>query len=134
MSVSPQLTLLVVALLAVVVLAFLLWKRSYTRRVREQTLQRSVAVTTGKVSEQLVPYLADFPFNPRDARFLGSPVDFVVFDGLSDGEVKRIVFVEVKTGAAGLTTRERRVRDAVQARLVAWTELRLPRTPDPDAP
>jgi len=108
------------------VLAFLLWKTWYTRRVRKDAIQRSLAVTAGKVYEQLVPYLPDFPFNPKDIRFLGSPVDFVVFDGLSEGHVTRIVFVEVKTGSADLSTRERRVRDAVADRLVEWHELRLP--------
>jgi len=106
------------------VLAFLLWKGWYTRRVRKDAIQRSLAVTAGKVYEQLVPYLPNFPFNPKDVRFLGSPVDFVVFDGLSDGEVTRIVFVEVKTGEAVLSTRERRVRDAVVGSRVEWYELR----------
>jgi len=106
------------------VLGFLLWKARYTRAVRQDALQRSLAVTAGKVYEQLVPYLPDFPFNPKDVRFLGSPVDFVVFDGLSDGHVSRIVFVEVKTGTADLSTRERRVRDAVQESRVEWYELR----------
>lgn len=117
-------------LAAVVILAFLLWKRSYTRRIRRETIQRSLAVTTGKVAEQLVPFLPAFPFDPRDVRFLGSPVDLVVFDGLSEGDVKRIVFVEIKTGGAGLSVRERSVRDVVQARLVAWRELRLSSSPD----
>lgn len=119
---------LLVALLAAValVLAFLLWKVRYTRTVRQDAVQRSLAVTAGKVYEQLLPYLPDFPFNPKDARFIGSPVDFVVFDGLSDGLVSRVVFVEVKTGAAELSTRERRVRDAVQERRVEWHELHVP--------
>jgi len=34
--------------------------------------------------------------NPKDARFLGTPLDFIVFDGLDEGEVRRIVFVEVR--------------------------------------
>jgi predicted Holliday junction resolvase-like endonuclease len=109
-----------------VVLLFLLWKARYTRAVRQDAIQRSLAVTAGKVYEQLVPYLPDFPFNPKDVRFLGSPVDFVVFDGLSDGQITRIVFVEVKTGAADLSTRERRVRDAVRDARVEWYELRGP--------
>jgi predicted Holliday junction resolvase-like endonuclease len=119
-------TVVLVATLAGLVLAlgFLLWKARYTRAVRLDAVQRSLAVTTGKVYEQLVPYLPDFPFNPKDARFLGSPVDFVVFDGLSDGHVTRIVFVEVKTGVAELSTRERRVRDAVQEARVEFYELR----------
>lgn len=124
-------TLAIVLMLAVasavaIVLAFLIWKSRYTRWVRQDAVQRSLAVTTGKVYEQLVPYLPEFPFNPKDARFLGSPVDFVVFDGLSDGDLRGIVFVEVKTGLAELSDRERRIRDAVQNLQVEWRLLRLP--------
>ena len=28
-------------------------------------------------------------FNPKDARFLGTPLDFIVFDGLDEGEVRK---------------------------------------------
>lgn len=105
-------------------LYFLWWKARYTRLLRLDAVQRSQAVTAGKVYEQLVPYLPDFPFNPKDVRFLGTPVDLVVFDGLSEGAVRRIVFVEVKTANADLSARERRVRDAVNARRVEWSEVR----------
>ena len=104
---------------------FLWWKARYTRALREDAVVRSQAVITGKVSEQLLPYLPGFHFNPRDARFLGSPVDFVVFDGLDAGALRRVVFVEVKTGEAVLSNRERQVRDVVQGGEVEWTELRL---------
>jgi predicted Holliday junction resolvase-like endonuclease len=80
------------------------------------------------VHEQLIPYLPDFPYNPKDVRFLGSPVDLVVFDGLAEGRMRRVVFVEVKTGAAGLTARERSVREVVHARSVEWAELRVGHT------
>jgi predicted Holliday junction resolvase-like endonuclease len=91
-------------------------------------VQRSLAVTAGKVHEQLVPYLPEFGFNPKDARFLGSPVDLVVFDGLAAGEVRRVVFLEVKTGRAPLSARERQIRNVIEAREVAWAELWLTRT------
>ncbi len=106
-------------------LYLLWWKARYTRMVRLDAVQRSQAVTVGKVYEQLVPYLPDFPFNPKDVRFLGTPVDLVVFEGLSDGAVRRIVFVEVKTASSDLSTRERRVRDAIKDGRVAWSELRM---------
>jgi predicted Holliday junction resolvase-like endonuclease len=117
--------LLALVLILGLVLVFVIWKARYTRAVRLDAIQRSQAVTAGKVFEQLVPYLPNFPFDPRDVRFLGSPVDFVVFEGLSAGEVTRVVFVEVKTGSAELSGRERRVRDAVLDRRVAWHELRV---------
>ncbi|HKV70213.1 MAG TPA: Holliday junction resolvase-like protein [Gemmatimonadales bacterium] len=106
---------------------FLWWKVRYTRHVRRDAIRRSLAVVTGKVSEQLAPYWPQFPFVARDARFLGSPVDFVVFDGLSEGEgaVRRVVFVEVKSGEARLSTRERGIREAIERGAVEWMELRV---------
>jgi len=103
----------------------LIWKARYTSLIREDAVARSRAVTAGKIHEQLIPYLPGFPYNPKDIRFLGSPIDLVVFDGLADGEVRRIVFVEVKTGRAGLTSGERAVRTAIDGGDVEWAELRV---------
>lgn len=110
---------------------------------RRDTLVRSHAVVSGKVREHLTPLFPAFleQFDARDARFLGSPVDFVVFDGLDAGDVDRVVFVEIKTGRSGLSARERRVREAVEEGRVEWQLLRLPDVepapppgPDPTAP
>ena len=108
-------------------LYFSLWKVRYTAEIRGDAVSRSLAVTAGKVHEQLIPYLPSFPYNPKDVRFLGSPVDLVVFDGLAEGHVQRIVFVEVKTGGSSLTVRERSVRDVIRCRAVEWAELRVRR-------
>lgn len=101
------------------------WKAQAEKELRADAIKKSHAVITGKVTEQLVPYLPGFLYNPRDARFLGSPIDLVVFDGLNEGEVRSIVFMEVKTGkSASLTTRERWVRDAIRAGRVEWVKLK----------
>ena len=115
--------------LLVALACFLAWKGRYTRTIREDAILRSQAVITGRVSEQLLPFLPGFRFNPKDARFLGSPVDFVVFDGLDEGALRRVLFVEVKTGDADLSARERQVRDAVRSGAVEWIELRARATP-----
>lgn len=108
-------------------LYFLSWKAKHTVAIRQDAVLRSQAVTVGKVSEQLLPYLPGFRFNPKDARFLGSPVDLVVFDGLDEGELRGVWFLEVKTGNAVLSERERQIRDAILEKRVGWDELRLPR-------
>jgi predicted Holliday junction resolvase-like endonuclease len=111
--------------LVVALLVGLIWKLKYTRAIRRDAVRRSLAVTGGKVHEQLVPHLPGFEFDPRDARFLGAPVDYVVFEGLADGRVDRVVFLEVKTGRGTLNGRERQVRDAIEAGRVAWAEWRI---------
>jgi len=132
--------LLVVALIvALLVIAWLMASRAsyrasyrYTeadvKSARQDSLTRSRSVVSGKVQEHLAPLFPEFlsQFNPRDARFLGTPLDFVVFDGLDDDQVRRVVFVEVKTAKAALTKRERLVRDAVEAHRVEYQLIRLP--------
>lgn len=100
------------------------WKTTNESQLRQDAIQRSQAVTIGKVTEHIVPYLPGFSFNPKDVRFLGTPIDLVIFDGLCEGHVKRIVFVEVKTGTSSLSGRERLVREAVNAGKVEWLEFR----------
>ena len=100
------------------------WKLAAEQAIRQDAVRKSQGVTLGKVTEHFIPYLPAFKFNPRDARFIGSPIDFVVFNGLDSGEVDSILFVEIKTGKGALSTRERRIRDAVEAGRVHWLELR----------
>lgn len=95
------------------------------KRMRADAIARSKSVVRGKVAEQFVPFAEDFDYNPRDARFLGSPLDFIVFEGLTEGELLRVVFIEVKTGKSRLTRRERQLRDVIDAGEVYHEELRL---------
>jgi len=97
-------------------------------KARRESVDKSRSVVSGKVQEHLAPLFPAFlsQFNPKDARFLGSPLDFIVFDGLDEGEVRRVVFVEIKTGKASLLSRERLCRDAIEAGLVEYQLLRLP--------
>ncbi len=120
-------SLTLVLLVIVAIQGYLLFQLKLREaRIRADALSRSHSVVAGKATEHLAPLLPGFEFDPRDARFLGSPVDFVVFDGLSEGEVHEVVFVEIKTGpSAALTSRERRVREAVAGRRVRFLEVRI---------
>ncbi len=97
------------------------WRQDEERMVREDAIKRSESVIRGKITEHLMPFLPGFPYNPRDARFVGTPIDFIVFDGLSEDKLRKIIFVEVKTGKTGsLSGRERQVRDCVQNKEVVY--------------
>jgi len=102
------------------------WALQEEDRVRRDAIGRSGAVLRGKVTEHLTPYFPGFPYDPRDARFLGTPVDLLVFEGLAAGSLERITFIEVKTGKTGaLSNREKQVRDCVQKGQVRYEVLHL---------
>lgn len=81
------------------------WQVTSEQRIRQDAVKRSHSVMRGKMTEHLIPFFSEFPYNPSDARFLGSPVDFIVFDGLSEGELKQLVFVEIKNGFRNIVTK-----------------------------
>lgn len=82
--------------------------------VKIKSQKKSSEVRTGLIAEQMAPFLEGFPYNPKNAVFLGRPLDFVVFD--EDG----VHFVEVKSGKAQLSSKQRRIRDHLRDKKVTF--------------
>ena len=89
-------------------------------RPRTNAIQQSLAITKGKVTEHIVPYFPGFDLDPKDIRFLGTPIDLIAFNGLNTAEEVEIVFIEVKTGRSVLSAREKAVKKAVEEKRVSW--------------
>ena len=75
--------------------------------IREDAIKQSRAVLSGQFSEQIAPYLPDFPYKPTEARFIGKPIDFVVFKGMDEKQIGEVIFVEVKSGKSDLNNVEK---------------------------
>jgi predicted Holliday junction resolvase-like endonuclease len=93
--------------------------------IRKDAISRSRAVLGGQFSEQLAPYFPNFKYSPTECKFLGKPIDFIVFEGLDEGQIKSVKFVEVKTGKSKLSKRENSLKEAVENKKVSWEEFRL---------
>ena len=83
-------------------------KEHRKERTRENTLQRSTIA--GRVFQLLAPGMQDFPYNPLDCLPLDGPIDWLVYDGLTDGHLQRLVFLENKLGGSQLTARQKQVK------------------------
>jgi predicted Holliday junction resolvase-like endonuclease len=96
------------------------WEEEREKAIKEAIAQ-SRAVLGGKFVEQLAPYLPDFKYDPTEARFIGSPIDLIVFPGLASGDPEEIVIMEIKTGKTGqLTPQERKIRKLIEDGMVRW--------------
>jgi predicted Holliday junction resolvase-like endonuclease len=78
------------------------------------------AVNIGKSLEKVLPTMRDFKWPIPDSKFLGDPIDLMVFNGLSENKVKSINFVEVKSGKARLNQHQRSIRDAIEEQKVSY--------------
>ncbi|MEK6939860.1 MAG: Holliday junction resolvase-like protein [Nanoarchaeota archaeon] len=135
---DPLLILVLLLFIAVAVLAYKIgisagamqrdkyWEEQLPG-IKKDSIERSRASLGGQFSEQLAPYLPNFKYKPTECKFLGKPVDLLVFEGLDEKEVTEIVFVEMKSGGAELNTVQRKIRDAVKAGKVRWDEYRIPK-------
>jgi len=115
------------------------WKIMFEQRVKEEVeeregdirrdaAERSGRTLSGKALEKLVPFLKDFGHDPHDVRWMGDPVDLVVFDGYSASgrkSVEGVTFVEVKSGDSEISPGQRGIRDAIKKRRVKWEEFRV---------
>jgi len=102
------------------------WKMEYETSIRQDAIKKSRAVTIGKVTEHIIPFFSGvFPYNPKEARFIGSPIDLIVFDGMEeDPENMSVHFIEVKTASSSLTPKQRAIKYAILNKRVEWKELR----------
>ncbi|MFH1639741.1 MAG: Holliday junction resolvase-like protein [Chloroflexota bacterium] len=88
---------------------------------RKEAIAHSRSVLGGKFVEQVVPFLPEFKYDPTEARFIGSPIDFIVFPGLATGEPREIVIVEIKSGRnTRLSPHEARIRQLIENGMVRW--------------
>jgi predicted Holliday junction resolvase-like endonuclease len=68
------------------------------------------------VMEKFVPFsekFANLGYDPADAKFLGEPIDYIVFKGLSKKKVEKIAFVEIKSGKGSLSEVQEDIRKIV---------------------
>jgi len=99
---------------------------------QKRSVNTSRAVLKGKMAEQLAPIMPEFQYLPSDAKFLGDPVDYVVFDGYTDfrdgegdAEDIEVILIDIKSGGARLTKGQQAIARAVQEGRVRFETIRI---------
>jgi len=106
------------------------WKQSI-KKEREAAVGQSRNVLKGKIGEQVSPLMPEFytKYEPSDARFMGSPIDFVIFKNMSKFDKKtkdeenpiEVVLVDIKIGkSAGLSPLQKSIREAIIEKRVSF--------------
>ena len=108
----------------IILLFFYIRGRKESSRVSEEnrkilSTQKSKETKLGQIAERMAPFLEHFNHDPSKAQFLEQPIDYVIFE---DDE---IVFIEVKSGDAKLSTKQRRIKKLVGEGKIRWEEIRI---------
>ena len=93
----------------------------------------SAHTTKGQILEKWCPFLEHPEIDPdweaKNWSFMGNPIDYIIFDWRNDKTINladgKVVLLDVKSGKSQLTTKQRRIRDLIQAGNVEWRTIRL---------
>ena len=102
------------------------WENELMPGFRKEAILKSRSVLGGQFSEQLAPYLPDFAYLPTECRFIGKPIDFIVFKGMDEKKIDEVVFVEIKSGKSKLNKHESNLKETIEKKRVKWVEYRVP--------
>ena len=101
-------------------------------QAQKRSVNTSRAVLKGKIAEQLAPILPEFPYLPSDAKFLGDPIDYVIFNGYTDlrdgaGQVDdlEVILVDIKSGGARLTKGQQAIAEAIKQGRIRFETIRI---------
>tara|TARA_A100001201_G_C4087661_1_gene201052 strand:- start:329 stop:988 length:660 start_codon:yes stop_codon:yes gene_type:complete len=88
-------------------------------KARADSIKRQRSILKGQATEQLAPYI-NSNYNPKDYKFIGDPIDYIIFDGMSnintkEDEIKKIILMDIKTGKSQLNKVQKAVKKCIEA-------------------
>jgi predicted Holliday junction resolvase-like endonuclease len=81
--------------------------------------KKSSEVRVGRIGENIAPFLDGWPYDSNNFRFLGNPIDGIQFN---DDE---IIFIEIKTGRAQLSSKQRNIKKLLSDGKVSFATFRI---------
>ncbi len=90
------------------------------RNERKQAVRKSRSIILWESYEKLAPFMPHISYFPKDMHFLWKWVDYVVFNGLSNWDLKEIVFLEIKSGKSSLNKNEKQIKNIISAKKVRY--------------
>ena len=100
-------------------LFYQLWRRAVSDLKNARSSSQSLSTKYGKMTEQFMPFVPNYPWDPGRFRFIGSPIDGIQF------EEDRLIIVEFKIGSSSLTATQRQIRDQIRDGRVEFQQIRL---------
>jgi predicted Holliday junction resolvase-like endonuclease len=92
-------------------------------KARKDSKFRSSAANWGKTIEHFVPFMTKFPIPPEDVVFLGMPIDYVGFTDTGSKTKCTVHFLEVKSGSAFLSDKQKNIKTAIKEGRVKFHEI-----------
>ena len=115
------LTLFIILIISWAIIILLI-KNNVNKRKQISDLdkrKRSQSTLYGQITEQFIPFMDSFPWDSKNFKFLGKPIDGIQFEN------EKIIFIEFKTANSTLNSDQRNIRELVKSGKVEFELIKL---------
>lgn len=126
-------TFIVLSIPALIFYLKLKKKQDYRiKKERESAINASRRVLKGQLAELMFPWIQQnlTGYALGDMLFIGKLVDYIIVDGYTeakdeDGDIRKVIFIDIKTGNAKLTKHQEKLKEAIEAGRVEWKTITI---------
>ena len=114
---------IILSIIVLLILLILFLSQSYYKN-KISKLQANLKKTTsdkmslstkyGQISEEFFPLEQSYPYNSKNFKFLGNPIDGIQFNE------DKIILIEFKTNSSKLSTKQRHIRNLINDKQVEF--------------
>ncbi|MHA1409910.1 MAG: Holliday junction resolvase-like protein [Candidatus Odinarchaeia archaeon] len=113
------LSIIITFLIIVIYILFRKYQSVLSKLKDRESQQKSLSTIYGKISEQWFPLMPGYPYDPKNFRFIGSPIDGIQFTD------DKIIFCEFKLHSSKLSDTQKRIKELIKNKRVEWAEFRF---------
>ncbi len=108
-----------IALIIVITILILLLIAIKTKYSNLLKSIRSNEVRRGITTEQWIPFLSQYPWDPSNFHFLGKPIDGIQF------EEDKVILIEFKSGNSKLSPKQKSIKKLIENKQFEFQEIHL---------
>lgn len=112
-------TYVIIGLITIIIAFYLLWRRAVKLLKATKFAKMSLSTKYGKMTEQFMPFLKNYPYDSQSFRFIGTPIDGIQFNE------NEVVFIEFKSATSQLSLKQKQIKDTINNKKVSFAEIRI---------
>ncbi len=110
------------------ILWYFIWKilkHTDIKKHRKDAIKKSRSVILWDIAEKIAPFIPKIDYNPKDMVFIWKWVDYIIFNWLSNWELKEIIFLEIKTWKSKQNNNEKQIEKIIKLKKIKYDLINL---------
>ncbi|MFH1637558.1 MAG: Holliday junction resolvase-like protein [Candidatus Woesearchaeota archaeon] len=96
-----------------------------SKEIRKNSIEAAKRKELPKVLKACIPGFCNIGISPHDVKVIMNPIDFVAFDGMNTGKVKRVVLLDQKPVAEAQKKLHANLKKVIKDDALEWLTVKI---------